>query len=278
MSIIDRYSGCLRVFLSLSIVIIHLIFYIANPNSLILASMIESSFDVITSLSITFFMYIASKPEDENHPYGHWKFENLGSVLIGIFFLFPAYDVIKENLKLLITGVVPVISMCNLWMVGIVMIPTVLMILLENRESKRTGSDLTEINYIHFLGDFLKILSVGVTIIILHYLSIWWLPYLTSAGIMAFVLVSIIPKIKDSVNSLTDHEASEYVYDIIHKVTAGYKVDNIKTRTSGPIVFIEFDLDLEDNISISDSKIISSSMESNIKNSIPNSRIIIRTK
>jgi len=44
-------------------------------------------------------VYIASRPADAGHPYGHQKFEILASGLVGLSLLAMAYDVLKSAIE-----------------------------------------------------------------------------------------------------------------------------------------------------------------------------------
>jgi cation diffusion facilitator family transporter len=47
----------------------------------------ESAADLITSALVWFGLWIASKPADANHPYGHGRFETLTALAVGIILL-----------------------------------------------------------------------------------------------------------------------------------------------------------------------------------------------
>lgn len=279
MDFIDRFSGTIRVLLAMSIVAIHAAFYVSFPSNLIMSSMIESIFDVVVAIMITVSLKFSSKPPDKNHPYGHWKFENLGTISVGLLFLIPSYYLIKDNLIMLINGIKnPVLPAYDLWMVFFILFPTFLMILLERRKFKRENLGMSQMNYVHYLGDFIKILSVGATIIIMKIMYLWWLPSVVSIGIMIAILYSIIPQILENINALTDHEAPKEVYDVIYAVTTGYEVQNLRTRVSGPIVFIDFDIILKGKLSLADADNITLTLESNIRNNLQNAVVSIRSR
>ena len=55
--------------------------YIGNSYALI-ADAIESATDILSSIAVLFGLKMAEKPADENHPYGHGKFEPLSAVVV----------------------------------------------------------------------------------------------------------------------------------------------------------------------------------------------------
>lgn len=65
---------------------------LGNSYALI-ADAIESAADVVTSLIVTVALRMAGRPADQNHPYGHGKFEPLAAALVSVV-LFGAAVVI----------------------------------------------------------------------------------------------------------------------------------------------------------------------------------------
>lgn len=57
--------------------------WIAGSNS-VMADGVESAGDVVASSLILFGLWVAARPPDENHPYGHGRFETLTGLAVGI--------------------------------------------------------------------------------------------------------------------------------------------------------------------------------------------------
>lgn len=60
-----------------------LIGWLAGSNS-VMADGVESAGDVLASGLILFGLWVAARPADENHPYGHGRFETLTGLAVGI--------------------------------------------------------------------------------------------------------------------------------------------------------------------------------------------------
>lgn len=57
--------------------------WLAGSNS-VMADGVESAGDVLASGFILFGLWVAARPADENHPYGHGRFETLTGLAVGI--------------------------------------------------------------------------------------------------------------------------------------------------------------------------------------------------
>lgn len=69
----------------------------------LIADAIESTSDIITSGVVAFGFRMAGKPPDENHPYGHGKFEPLSSAIVALVLFGAAILIAVESIKEILT-------------------------------------------------------------------------------------------------------------------------------------------------------------------------------
>lgn len=65
----------------------------------LVADAIESASDIVTSGVVALGFRMAGKPADENHPYGHGKFEPLSAVVVAIILFGAAILIAVESVK-----------------------------------------------------------------------------------------------------------------------------------------------------------------------------------
>lgn len=75
---------------------------VGNSYALV-ADAIESASDILGSLIVMFGIRMAGKPADENHPYGHGKFEPLAAVIIALILFGAAIVIAIESTHEIIT-------------------------------------------------------------------------------------------------------------------------------------------------------------------------------
>ena len=75
---------------------------LGNSYALV-ADAIESTSDIITSGIVAFGFRMAGKPADENHPYGHGKFEPLSAALVALVLFGAAILIAAESVKEILT-------------------------------------------------------------------------------------------------------------------------------------------------------------------------------
>lgn len=69
----------------------------------LVADAIESAADILTSLIVLLGIRMAGKPADENHPYGHGKFEPLAALVVGLTLMGAAILIAVESASEIIT-------------------------------------------------------------------------------------------------------------------------------------------------------------------------------
>src|SRR5688572_27166130 len=70
------------------------IYYGRSANSLaFVADGLHTYFDAAATFLGMASIWLSSAPPDEGHPYGHYKFETLSSVLLSFLLCFAAYEV-----------------------------------------------------------------------------------------------------------------------------------------------------------------------------------------
>lgn len=112
---------------------------LAAHSAAVTADGFESAADIFTSSLVLIGMTLASRPPDENHPYGHGRVEILTGLLLG-FFLFCAGVLIAVH-AWTGAGVIPIPpARYALWPVLISIGAKLCMVTMKFRIGKRTGS------------------------------------------------------------------------------------------------------------------------------------------
>ncbi|MEA2723306.1 MAG: hypothetical protein QOH59_1077, partial [Gemmatimonadales bacterium] len=85
-----------------------------DTNSLaVFGDALQSSVDAVNNLFALFVVRVASKAPDEDHPYGHAKFETLGALLIALLLALSIFELVRGAIARLVTGV-PLVNVSNM--------------------------------------------------------------------------------------------------------------------------------------------------------------------
>ncbi|MBL9121895.1 MAG: cation transporter [Phycisphaerae bacterium] len=76
---------------------------VLGNSAALLADAIESTSDIFTSLIVWAGLRMAERPADENHPYGHGKYEPLAAIVVSIVLFGAAIVITLEAVRQIIT-------------------------------------------------------------------------------------------------------------------------------------------------------------------------------
>ena len=176
-------------------------------------------------------IWAASKPIDEDHPYGHKKYETVATLGIAVMLFLASFDIIKDSILRLFHPVVPDVNMFSFGLMAVTFLINVVVMRYEYKKGTELSSDILVCDSIHTKTDIFVSSAVIVTLIS------------TKAGfpifdtIVAFVIGILIAKagfeiLKKSSDVLCDREAIEKakIAKVVSGVSGVKAIHKIRTR------------------------------------------------
>ena len=108
---------------------------------------------------------VAGRPPDDDHPYGHRKFETLAALMIGGLLALTAWEVLKSCVERLRVGGSPEASPLTFWVMGTTLLINLGVSTWERREGARLQSDLLKADAAHTQSDVYASLAVIASLI-----------------------------------------------------------------------------------------------------------------
>ncbi|NLC96721.1 MAG: cation transporter [Erysipelotrichaceae bacterium] len=205
--------------------------------------------DCATSL-ITFFGFkMASKPADEEHPFGHGRMEYILSFILSLIILFVGFELIKNSVLELINPSGITFSLISVVVVLISILVKIWMSIFNNTLGKKLNNSAMLAISKDSLND---VIATSATLISLVFSSFTSLPLDGIMGIIVslFVLKSGYEIIKDTIDELLgmtlDKEIVDKIKEIImeNEIIIGYHdlmVHNYGPGTHFGSVHVEVD-------------------------------------
>jgi cation diffusion facilitator family transporter len=128
-------------------------------------SLTDSASNVVGLIGIA----AASKPPDEDHPYGHRKFEILAALIIGGLLAMTAWEVLKSCIERLRVGGAPEVTPLAFVVMGVTMIINLAVSSYESRKGEKLDSEILKADAAHTRSDFYSSLAVISSLIAAHY-------------------------------------------------------------------------------------------------------------
>lgn len=120
----------------------------------------HSGVDAANNVVALVVVYYASRPADEDHPYGHGKFETLGAfVLAGLLFI-TAFEIAQAAVRRLGAPTPLALDLPTLAVLGLTLAVNLGVTLYEGRAGRRLGSDILLADAAHTRSDVWVTLAV----------------------------------------------------------------------------------------------------------------------
>lgn len=156
----------------------------------VLGGAVDSCVDALSNGLALVVVRVAAQEPDEEHPYGHGKFETLGALAIVGFLSISCFELVREAVNHLVGRVQRVdISDGQLALLVLTLGVNVLLTWYERRRGSELGSELLIADAAHTRGD--AFITVGIILALLLARRGWWWADAVVAIIVALVIVFI---------------------------------------------------------------------------------------
>ncbi len=258
---------------------------ILSMSMSVLSDAIDSGIDVITSAMARYSVRKAHEPADEDHSYGHGKYENLSGFIQAIVIVIIAIVIILEAIRRIISGVV----LENLDLGIIIMIISMIVKFGLSQKmfgiSKKHESMAMEANAYNMRADVWMSFGILISLAIIRFGE----PYVDNIEYIDPVLAIIIGIMimrsafdiaKRSSQDLLDVQLPEDELKIVKRIMAQHETKlldyhRFRARKSGNERHIDMHIVVPKDISILDAHKITDDIENEIKDKIDNASVVI---
>lgn len=244
---------------------------------------LESTVNVATAFAALVAIRVASRPADDNHPYGHHKAEFFSAVLEGVMIVLAALLILKEAYDGFMDPVILTAPMAGLLVnLGATLINGFWAYILITR-GRRLKSPALVADGRHLVTDVVS--SVGVAVgIVLAIATGWWvLDPLLAIFVAVNILWSGAKLIKESLSGLMDEAVSDETLGAVREIIAtqaggAIQAHDLRTRHAGPVVFIDFHLVVPSDTTVFRAHEICDRIEHALKAGFADARITIHVE
>ena len=142
-----------------------------------------------------------------------------------------------------------------------------------------SGSVAIRADRLHYTGDVLMNGSVILSLALAQWLGVQWIDPICGIAIAGYMLFGAVQIARTSLDMLMDRELSDEVRLQIEATAKRHPevlaVHDLRTRSSGPRLFIQFHMVLPAEISLSRAHIISDEVEAALLEAFPGAEILI---
>ena len=134
-----------------------------SSNALsVAAELTHSSLDAANNVFALLIVWLAAQAPDEDHPYGHQKFETLGALLIAGLLSITVFELVKAAISRITADSPPPVEATPLALIvmGASVLAGLLIATYESRRGRALGSDILLADAAHTRSDVLTTLGV----------------------------------------------------------------------------------------------------------------------
>lgn len=163
---------------------------VASGSLAVLSDGVHSSVDAMNNVLALVVIHISSRGPDEDHPYGHTKFETLGALAIVVFLSISGFELVKGAITRLAAGSPP-LAVSNLQLAVLVgtLIVNAAVAWYEDGKGRALNSELLLADAAHTKADVFITSGVVVAVLLARIGLGWADPFL--AIVIAIVIVVI---------------------------------------------------------------------------------------
>lgn len=262
----DRYAVTKRVtivgaLVNMALAIVKIVFGLIGQSQSLLADGIHSLSDLLSDGLVMLAAYHAQEEPDENHPYGHGRFETMGAMGLGLLLILAAVGIIWDAQERLF-------SPETLLHPDSFTLYVALFSILANEglyhytvhSAKLIGSDLLRANAWHHRSDAVSsivvMIGIGGTLAGLPYLDA------IAAGLVGLMVIRIgwnlvHTAMQELVDSGLEQERVAHIREIILAVGGVLDVHMLRTRRLGSQASADVHVQVEPWLSVSEGHMIS---------------------
>lgn len=248
---------------------------ILGHSSALVADAVHSLSDFATDIVVIVFVKISGKPEDDDHRYGHGKYETLATAIIGLaLFAVGVGLLVGGGTKVadVINGLVlPAPSMIALIAAAVSILAKEVLYRYTVRVGKNLNSQAVVANAWHHRSDAFSSIGTLIGVGGAIFLGEKWriLDPIAAIVVSGFIIKVSIDLIKPCIDELLERslpaETEKQILDIITSFPEVSSPHHLRTRRIGNHIAIEVHIRMDGMITLEDAHTVATKVEKRLK-------------
>ncbi len=274
-----RMAGMASVGVAILLIAIKFVAFLQTGSVSLLSTLFDSALDAGASIVNLIAVRHALTPADEEHRFGHGKAEPLAGLVQVAFILGSSILLVTEVVDHFITPRPVAAPEIGIAVMAISMLVTLALVLLQRHVVRKTGSMAIKADSAHYGSDFLVNASVIVALILSAKFKLWWIDPAIGLVIALFIAWTAVQIGREALDMLMDREMDDAERTRIKEIVRGHSevldLHDLRTRIAGRDRFIQFHLELDGGLSLTEAHRISDAVEAEIRAAFPEAEVII---
>lgn len=251
-------------------------------SSALFLDALASTVDVVSSLLLIFFIKLAERPPDREHPFGHGRYEPLVGLQLGLLLLvIGAGMFIQQALQFFEPQAIQVID-GRAWI-----FPVVAVVLLEicyqfvMRTAKKQNSPALAADAIHYRIDALTSLFAAIALVVAAFVPSWsqFIDHTGALLISCLMIFLGASAAKQNLNQLMDRIPENEFFDKVRtaakRAVGVLGTEKLGIQLFGPDAHVDIDIEVDPTLTVEVAHKISQEVRLEIQKEWPAVRDVI---
>ncbi len=248
------------------LIILKLIVGTVTGSVSIISEAIHSGMDLVASLIAYVSVRISDRPADDDHPYGHAKYENVSGIVEALLIIIASGWIIIEAVGRLITPA----SVEHIgWGTAVMALSALMNFIVSTllyRTARATGSIALEADALHLRTDVWTSLGVAVGLGVVALTGYTMLDSIVAIGVALFIVREAIHLLMDAFHPLMDRGFTQGDLDQVERIICHHAMGfhRLRTRHVGNTRYIDVHIEMDGEMRLVDAHDVCDRIEEEI--------------
>ena len=249
----------------------------------VVAQAADSLLDLIAGIVTLLAIRMAATPADREHPYGHGKWEDIAGAAQGILIMVAGGVIIYASIRRILVGAVIELTELGIVVMAVSILASILLSRHLLKVARATRSVALEANARNIAADVYSALAVLGGLVAVRFTNLSYIDSIVAIGVAGYIIRLGYKTISRPLSGLVDARLSPEQDTCIKDCIDGYAgrvagFHKLRTRRSGSHHYVDLHLVFDREISLERAHEICDRLETDIKNRLPGSSIIIHAE
>lgn len=215
-----------------------------TSSDAVFSDAMESIVNIVSAFMGLYSLYLAAKPRDNDHPYGHGKVEFVTSAIEGVLIVIAGVLIIIESVDSLITGVVLNQLDWGIVIIGLTAVINYAIGHISYQKGKKENSLVLMSSGKHLQSDTVSTLGVMLSLVLVYLTGWLWLDVVVALGFGLYIIVVGYKILRKALSGIMDEKDETLLEEIVQilqqsRHTEWIDIHNTKVQQFGSHLHID---------------------------------------
>jgi cation diffusion facilitator family transporter len=267
----------------IGLIVLKVVVGVITGSISVLAQAVDSFLDLF-AIAITFFaIVVATRPADEEHPFGHGKVENIAAVVQAGLIFAAGGLIIYSAIRRIITGATLELTEAGIGVMLVSIITSVFLSRYLLKVSRASDSVALEANARNIAADVYSAAGVLVGLVVIRFTSLVIIDPIIALLVSLVIFKSAYDVLRKSFGGLMDVRLPEIEENVIKAAIMEHvgelvEFHQLRTRKAGSHRYIDLHLVMPKETSLEDAHRMCDHLEQDIKNKLQQASVTIHVE